>query len=111
MIIIWSFVVLIVGAILAGLRVSHIDAFLNIPLSILIYSIGYMGLKQPEIFLDSSSIIPQGDGYGKYRRSGLRFFLYSTSFFLLNKNCWIYGTENSTEYRLIRWDQTTKPMG
>jgi AraC-like DNA-binding protein len=50
---------------------THIDAFLNIPLAILIYAIGYMGLKQPEIFLDPSSIPPQSEGTEKYRRSGL----------------------------------------
>jgi AraC-like DNA-binding protein len=71
MIIIWSIVALISIAIVLNLAFAQIGAFLNIPLSILIYSIGYMGLKQPEIFLDPSSIPPQSDGTEKYRRSGL----------------------------------------
>jgi AraC-like DNA-binding protein len=71
MIIIWSIVALIFIAIVLKLYFAHIDAFLNIPLSILIYTIGYMGLKQPEIFLDPSSIPPQSEGTEKYRRSGL----------------------------------------
>jgi len=71
MIIIWSMVVLVSVASVFRLRFAHIDALLNIPLSILIYSIGYMGLKQPEIFLDPSSSPSQSDGTEKYMRSGL----------------------------------------
>jgi AraC-like DNA-binding protein len=71
MIIIWSIVALITIASFVGVYFAHIDALLNIPLAMLIYSIGYMGLKQPEIFLDPSSIPPQSESTEKYRRSGL----------------------------------------
>jgi AraC-like DNA-binding protein len=71
MIIIWSIVAFITVASMVMLYFAHIDALLNIPLAILIYSIGYMGLKQPEIFLDPSSIPPQSESAAKYRRSGL----------------------------------------
>jgi AraC-like DNA-binding protein len=71
MIIIWSIVALISVASVVGLYFVHIDAFLNIPLAMLIYSIGYMGLKQPEIFLDPSSTPLQSESIEKYRRSGL----------------------------------------
>jgi AraC-like DNA-binding protein len=71
MIIIWTIVALltIVSAVMP--HVARIDALLNIPLALLIYSIGYMGLKQPEIFLDPSSIPQQNQNAAKYRRSGL----------------------------------------
>jgi AraC-like DNA-binding protein len=71
MIIIWTIVALITVASVVGLYFAHIDAFLNIPLAIFIYSIGYMGLKQPEIFLDPSSSPLQSQSDAKYRRSGL----------------------------------------
>jgi AraC-like DNA-binding protein len=71
MIIIWSIVALITVARMVMLYFAHIDALLNIPLAILIYSIGYMGLKQPEIFLDPSSIPLQSESAVKYQRSGL----------------------------------------
>ncbi len=71
MIIIWSIVALISIAYLLMLHLGIINALLNIPLSILIYSIGYMGLKQPEIFIDPSSISLQSASAVKYRRSGL----------------------------------------
>ncbi|MGD0339616.1 MAG: helix-turn-helix domain-containing protein [Bacteroidota bacterium] len=71
MIIIWSIVAFITVAELVMPPLSHIDALLNIPLSILIYSIGYMGLRQPEIFLDPSSISPRSEGAAKYKKSGL----------------------------------------
>jgi AraC-like DNA-binding protein len=54
-----------------GLCFAQFNAILNITLAILIYSIGYMGLKQPEIFLDPSSIPPHSESTEKYRRSGL----------------------------------------
>jgi AraC-like DNA-binding protein len=71
MIIIWSIVALITVVSSVGLYFAHIDALLNIPLAILIYSIGYMGLKQPEIFLDPSSVPLQIESTVKYQRSGL----------------------------------------
>jgi AraC-like DNA-binding protein len=71
LIIIWSIVVLISVVRVVMPHLAHIDALLNIPLSILIYLIGYMGLKQPEIFLDPSSIPLQSESGAKYRRSGL----------------------------------------
>jgi AraC-like DNA-binding protein len=71
MIIIWSMVALVSVASVFRLHFAHIDALLNIPLSILIYSIGYMGLKQPEIFINPSSIPPQSESTTKYQRSGL----------------------------------------
>jgi AraC-like DNA-binding protein len=71
MIIIWSIVAFLTVAELVMPPLSHSDALLNIPLAILIYSIGYMGLKQPEIFLDPTSILQQSEDSEKYRRSGL----------------------------------------
>jgi len=69
--IIWSIVAFIIVARVVMLDFAHIDALLNIPLAILIYSIGYMGLKQPEIFLDPSSSRSQSQSDTKYQRSGL----------------------------------------
>jgi AraC-like DNA-binding protein len=69
--IIWSIVAFITVASAVMLDFAYIDALLNIPLAILIYSIGYMGLRQPEIFLDPSSISPRSEGAAKYQRSGL----------------------------------------
>lgn len=71
LIIIWSIVAFlwISTVIMPGL--PHIDALLNIPLAILIYIIGYMGLKQPEIFLDPSASSSQAQNAAKYQRSGL----------------------------------------
>ncbi len=71
MIIIWSIVAFIAVAIAFMPHQAWIGALLNTPLSILIYSIGYMGLKQPEIFLDPSSIPLKNESAVKYERSGL----------------------------------------
>ena len=67
--IVWSIVVL---AYIAHIFLEHsswYSLFLNFSLSALIYSIGYMGLKQPEIFLYPSSL--QSEKTAKYKRSGL----------------------------------------
>jgi AraC-like DNA-binding protein len=71
MIIIWSIVAAITVMSALMPHQAWIGALLNIPLSILIYSIGYMGLKQPEIFLDPSSIPLSNESAVKYERSGL----------------------------------------
>jgi AraC-like DNA-binding protein len=71
LIIIWSIVALLAVARVVMPPLAHIDALLNIPLAILIYSIGYMGLKQSEIFLNPSSIPLQSESAAKYQRSGL----------------------------------------
>jgi YesN/AraC family two-component response regulator len=44
---------------------------LNVPLSVLVYVIGYMGLKQPEIFLESPIQSRQDESAEKYQKSGL----------------------------------------
>jgi AraC-like DNA-binding protein len=71
LIIIWSIVALVTIATAVGLYFAQIKALINVPLAILIYSIGYMGLKQAEIFLDPASISLQRESAVKYRRSGL----------------------------------------
>jgi AraC-like DNA-binding protein len=71
MIIIWSIVAFLTIADIVMPRLGQINALLNIPLSILIYSIGYMGLKQPEIFLNPFLIPSQSESNVKYQRSGL----------------------------------------
>jgi AraC-like DNA-binding protein len=71
MIIIWSIVAFLSVARIVMPHLSGINALLNVPLAILIYSIGYMGLKQPEIFLASLSLSSAVPESGKYRRSGL----------------------------------------
>lgn len=67
MIVIWPIVTMLFVAdiIVPGHSNSH--ALLHIPISLLIYSIGYMGLRQPEIFLAPT----EKAGPEKYRRSGL----------------------------------------
>lgn len=71
MIIIWFLVALVTVASTIGLFFAEINAFINIPLAILIYSIGYMGLKQPEIFIEPGSFSPENGSGTKYQRSGL----------------------------------------
>jgi AraC-like DNA-binding protein len=71
MIVIWSIVALNAAARLLMPPLARIDAMVNVPLALLIYSIGYMGLRQPEIFIDPSSPQPEDRGAAKYRRSGL----------------------------------------
>lgn len=71
MIIIWSIVALLFVASVVMPPLAYIDALLNIPLALLIYSIGYMGLKQPEIFLNPSVIPFETPQPEKYKRSGL----------------------------------------
>jgi AraC-like DNA-binding protein len=68
---IWSIVAVGLVAHIFGLYFAQSNALLNIPLAILIYSIGYMGLKQPEIFLDPASISLHTEKREKYQRSGL----------------------------------------
>ena len=50
---------------------ARFDILIQISLSILIYSIGYKGMKQPEIFLNSSSEASDPVQSEKYKRSGL----------------------------------------
>jgi AraC-like DNA-binding protein len=71
MIIIWSIVALttLVSAFIQPLE--RLDTPLNFSLAVLIYAIGYMGLKQPEIFLDPSTLPTQTETAAKYQRSGL----------------------------------------
>lgn len=69
--IIWSIVALGLVAHWVGWYFAGFNAMLNIPLSILIYLIGYMGLKQPEIFLDPVLLSQQSESAEKYQRSGL----------------------------------------
>lgn len=71
MIVIWSIVALVTIVRLAMPSVSRIDALVNVALAVLVYSIGYMGLKQPEIFLNPSVGTPGTPQPEKYRRSGL----------------------------------------
>ena len=71
MIIIWSLVVVLFFLDLFLPFEAGWDALIHIPIGILIYVIGYKGLRQPEIFLDSSvpgQDLSQGN---KYERSGL----------------------------------------
>jgi AraC-like DNA-binding protein len=69
--VIWSIVALGNIAQMIGLHFADFNAMLNIPLSILIYLIGYMGLKQPEIFIDQDSYVSKSEQTTKYQRSGL----------------------------------------
>jgi AraC-like DNA-binding protein len=71
MVVIWSIVALVTFVRVALPPVSRIDALLNVALAVLIYSIGYMGLKQPEIFLNPSTLAPETPQPEKYKRSGL----------------------------------------
>jgi AraC-like DNA-binding protein len=50
---------------------ARFDILIQISLSILIYSIGYKGIRQPEIFLNSSSDVSEPVRSEKYKRSGL----------------------------------------
>jgi AraC-like DNA-binding protein len=50
---------------------AGIDAALQLSISILIYSIGYKGLKQPEIFLSPPALQEEQLRSEKYSRSGL----------------------------------------
>jgi AraC-like DNA-binding protein len=69
--IIWSIVAFGMIGREFGLYYANFSATLNIPLAILIYSIGYMGLKQPVIFA-SPLAAPDGPPVSeKYRKSGL----------------------------------------
>ncbi|MCC6398726.1 MAG: AraC family transcriptional regulator [Bacteroidetes bacterium] len=71
MIVIWSLVVVlfIIGLFLPF--TAGWDALIHIPIGILIYFIGYKGLRQPEIFLDGSTSNPDLCKDAKYERSGL----------------------------------------
>jgi AraC-like DNA-binding protein len=71
MIIIWSTVAVLF--ILRSMTKFHTgsDGLIQLSISILIYSIGYKALQQPEIFLDPTSSSPQSEEDTKYRRSGL----------------------------------------
>jgi len=71
MIIIWSIVALLAIGKILDVQPDRTNAILNIPLAILIYAIGYMGLKQPEIFLDGAVVSASLQEAEKYRRSGL----------------------------------------
>ena len=71
MIVIWFLVALVTIASMVGFFFAGIGALINIPLAILIYSIGYMGLKQPEIFVDAAPLPPDSGSGTKYQRSGL----------------------------------------
>jgi AraC-like DNA-binding protein len=71
MIIIWSFVAI-------SFLIHHLtpvsrefDVILYILISLLIYSIGYKGLKQPEIFMKPISELEESTPSAKYERSGL----------------------------------------
>jgi AraC-like DNA-binding protein len=71
MIIIWTIVALLALGKVLAIQPDRADAILNTPLAVLIYAIGYMGLKQPEIFLDPATNAPGSQEAEKYRRSGL----------------------------------------
>jgi AraC-like DNA-binding protein len=69
--VIWSIVVIIY---LVGYFYAHetgIDFMLQLSMSILIYSMGYFGLNQPEIFLRSAEIVTDEYKSQKYIKSGL----------------------------------------
>ena len=69
--VIW-FIVLIIFIVRSFIaRESGIDFMLQFAMSILIYSMGYFGLSQPEIFLQPSGEITQEAEIEKYRKSGL----------------------------------------
>jgi AraC-like DNA-binding protein len=71
MVVIWSFVAL-TYAISFGIAVPRVfDEILNVLLSILVYSIGYNGLNQPEIFMNPFSASEGSSSPGKYQKSGL----------------------------------------
>jgi AraC-like DNA-binding protein len=69
--VIWSIVALGVAAKAVRLPLAQFNAMLNVPLSVLVYVIGYMGLKQPEIFLESPIQSRQDESAEKYQKSGL----------------------------------------
>jgi AraC-like DNA-binding protein len=71
MIIIWSIVAILFIIRAATEFRSGTDGLIQLSISILIYSIGYKALKQPEIFLDPASFTQQSEGTTKYQRSGL----------------------------------------
>jgi AraC-like DNA-binding protein len=66
--VIWTIVALL--SFVRGLSIRF-DLLLQISLSILIYSIGYKGLRQPEIFLNPSADTSEPVQTEKYKRSGL----------------------------------------
>lgn len=71
MIVCWSFSA---ASGLANLLVNKQTGFeiaLHLAISVLIYSIGYLGLKQPEIFMRQPDDIITGQAAEKYRKSGL----------------------------------------
>jgi AraC-like DNA-binding protein len=71
MVVIWSLVALMFIVRITTQVHSGIDALLQISFSILIYSIGYKGLQQPEIFLNPSTVSIEPRQSEKYKRSGL----------------------------------------
>jgi AraC-like DNA-binding protein len=71
MIIIWSIVAILFVVRSTTEVPMGTDGLIQLSISILIYSIGYKALKQPEIFLDSTSGCEQGESSAKYQKSGL----------------------------------------
>ena len=69
--IIWSIVLIIYIVSNFIARETGIDLMLQFSMSVLIYSMGYFGLSQPEIFLQPSGEITQEAEIEKYRKSGL----------------------------------------
>ncbi|RPI04132.1 MAG: AraC family transcriptional regulator [Ignavibacteriae bacterium] len=71
MIIIWSIVAILFVLQLLTSGHTGIYVLLQLSISILIYSIGYKAMQQPEIFLNPSAASSLSASSGKYERSGL----------------------------------------
>ena len=72
MIIIWSIVaILYIMSYAMEFRTGMDGLLIQLSISILIYSIGYKGLQQPEIFLNPSAVSIETPQSEKYKRSGL----------------------------------------
>ena len=65
---IWSIVALVN---FVRILTPAINGLVQVSIAIIIYSIGYKGLRQPEIFLYTSAASPEFRQSEKYRRSGL----------------------------------------
>jgi AraC-like DNA-binding protein len=71
MIICWFFASLSKAVDLIYYNENNLEIALHLAISILIYSIGYMGLKQPEIFVKQAELDQRDEAFEKYKKSGL----------------------------------------
>jgi AraC-like DNA-binding protein len=65
---IWSIVTLLI---FVRILTPAFNGLVQVSISLIIYSIGYKGLRQPEIFLNPSAASPESHQSEKYKRSGL----------------------------------------